>query len=83
MYSTTGRMDPKGAQAVLDVFSQSSPEVKNAKIDLSKTYTNKFVDAGAGHDRREVAISPDRSASITEYGWTIGCGGDIVSAASS
>jgi NitT/TauT family transport system substrate-binding protein len=45
MYSETGRMDPKGAQAVLDVFAQSSPEVKNAKIDLSKTYTNKFVDA--------------------------------------
>jgi NitT/TauT family transport system substrate-binding protein len=44
MYSTTGKMDPKGAQAVLDVFSQSSPEVKNAKIDLSKTFTNKFVD---------------------------------------
>ena len=44
MYSTTGRMDPKGAQAVLDVFSQSSPEVKNAKVDVSKTYTNKFVD---------------------------------------
>ena len=48
MYSQTGRMDPKGAQAVLDVFSQSSPEVKNAKIDLSKTYTNAFVEkAGA------------------------------------
>lgn len=45
MYSRTGRMDPKGAQAVLDVFSQSSPEVAKAKIDLSKTYTNKFVDA--------------------------------------
>ena len=44
MYSTTGKMDPKGAQAVLDVFSQSSPEVKAAKIDLSKTYTNKFVE---------------------------------------
>jgi NitT/TauT family transport system substrate-binding protein len=44
MYSTTGRMDPKGAQAVLDVFSQSSAEVRNAKIDLSKTYTNKFVE---------------------------------------
>jgi len=44
MYSQTGRMDPKGAQAVLDVFSQSSPEVKNAKIDLSKTYTNAFVE---------------------------------------
>jgi NitT/TauT family transport system substrate-binding protein len=48
MYSTTGKMDPKGAQAVLDVFSQSSPEVKNAKIDLSKTYTNKFVEAASG-----------------------------------
>jgi len=48
MYSETGKMDPKGAQAVLDVFSQSSPEVAAAKIDLSKTYTNKYVeDAGA------------------------------------
>ena len=47
MYSTTGRMDPKGAQAVLSVFSQSSPDVANAKIDLSKTYTNKFVEQGA------------------------------------
>ena len=45
MYSQTGLMDPKGAQAVLDVFAQSSPEVKNANIDLSKTYTNKYVDA--------------------------------------
>ena len=48
MYSTTGMMDPKGAAAVLAVFSQSSPDVANAKIDLSKTYTNKFVEqAGA------------------------------------
>lgn len=45
MFSTTGRMDPKGAQAVLDVFSQSSPDVAKAKIDLSKTYTNRFVEA--------------------------------------
>jgi NitT/TauT family transport system substrate-binding protein len=45
MYSDTGKMDPKGAQAVLDVFSQSSPEVKAAHVDLSKTYTNKFVEA--------------------------------------
>jgi len=44
MYSTTGRMDPKGAQAVLAVFSQSSPEIAKAKIDLSKTYTNRFVE---------------------------------------
>ena len=45
MYSQNGRMDPKGAEAVLAVFSQSSPAVKNAKIDLSKTYTNKYVEA--------------------------------------
>jgi NitT/TauT family transport system substrate-binding protein len=44
MYSQDGKMDPKGAQAVLDVFSQSSPEVAKANIDLSKTYTNKFVE---------------------------------------
>jgi NitT/TauT family transport system substrate-binding protein len=44
MYSQTGRMDPKGASAVLAVFSQSSPAVAKAHIDLSKTYTNKFVD---------------------------------------
>jgi NitT/TauT family transport system substrate-binding protein len=44
MYSTTGRMDPKGAEAVLAVFSQSVPEIAKANIDLSKTYTNKYVD---------------------------------------
>jgi NitT/TauT family transport system substrate-binding protein len=44
MYSETGRMDPKGAAAVLAVFSQSSPDVAKANIALSKTYTNKFVD---------------------------------------
>jgi NitT/TauT family transport system substrate-binding protein len=47
MYSTTGRMDPKGAEAVLEVFSQSSPDVAKAKIDLAKTYTNKFVEQAA------------------------------------
>src|SRR5476651_1168129 len=45
MYSTTGKMDPKGAQAVLAVFSLSSPDVAKANIDVTKTYTNKFVDA--------------------------------------
>jgi NitT/TauT family transport system substrate-binding protein len=44
MYSDSGRMDPKGAQAVLAVFSQSSPDVAKANIDLSKTYTNQFVE---------------------------------------
>src|SRR5262249_28766355 len=47
MYSTTGKMDPKGAEAVLAVFSQSSPEVAKAKIDLSRTFTNRFVDQAA------------------------------------
>jgi NitT/TauT family transport system substrate-binding protein len=44
MYSETGKMDPKGADAVLAVFSESSPEVAKARIDVSKTFTNKFVD---------------------------------------
>ncbi len=45
MYSTSGKMDPKGAEAVHAVFSLGSPEVAKANIDLSKTYTNTFVDS--------------------------------------
>ncbi len=44
MFSQNGMMDPKGAQAVLAVFSQSVPEIAKANIDLSKTYTNRFVE---------------------------------------
>jgi NitT/TauT family transport system substrate-binding protein len=44
MYSETGKMDPKGADAVLAVFSESSPEVAKANIDVTKTFTNKFVE---------------------------------------
>jgi NitT/TauT family transport system substrate-binding protein len=44
MYSLTGKMDPKGADAVLAVFSEGSPEVAKANIDVSKTWTNKYVD---------------------------------------
>jgi len=44
MYSETGKMDPKGADAVLAVFSEGSPEVAKANIEVSKTFTNKFVD---------------------------------------
>ena len=44
MYSETGKMDPKGAAAVLAVFSESSPEVAKANIDVGKTYTNKSVE---------------------------------------
>ncbi len=45
MYSQNGIMDPKGAAAVLAVFSEGSPEVAKANIDVSKTYTNKYVEA--------------------------------------
>jgi len=53
MYSETGAMDPKGAAAVLAVFSEGSPDVAKANIDVSKTFTNKYVEqagksAGAG-----------------------------------
>src|SRR5689334_17179877 len=44
MYSETGKMDPKGADAVLAVFSEGSPDVAKANVDVSKTYTNKFVE---------------------------------------
>ncbi len=44
MYSETGKMDPKGADAVLAVFSEGSPEVAKANIDVTRTYTNKFVE---------------------------------------
>ena len=45
MYSQNGKMDPRGADAVLALFSLSSPEVAKANIDVTKTYTDKFVDA--------------------------------------
>jgi NitT/TauT family transport system substrate-binding protein len=42
-FSTTGLMDPKGADAVLAVFSEFVPEIKNANIDVKTTYTDEFV----------------------------------------
>ena len=44
MYSKTGLMDPKGAEAVFQVFASSDPEVASAKVDVAKTYTNAFVE---------------------------------------
>ncbi|HET6838179.1 MAG TPA: ABC transporter substrate-binding protein [Bradyrhizobium sp.] len=44
MYSESGKMDPKGAEAVLAMFSESSPEVAKANIDLARTWTNKYVE---------------------------------------
>jgi len=44
MYSETGLMERKSADAVLAVFSEGSPEFAKANIDVSKTFTNRFVD---------------------------------------
>jgi len=46
MFTTDGRMDPDGAKNVLKVLGESSSNVKphKDKIDLSQTYTTKFVD---------------------------------------
>jgi NitT/TauT family transport system substrate-binding protein len=44
-FSTDGMMDPKGAEAVLNVFASSDPEIAKANVDVSKTYTNKFAEA--------------------------------------
>ena len=44
MYSETGLMDPRGAETVLAVFSAGSPAVAAANVDLSRTYTNAFVE---------------------------------------
>ncbi|OLC44338.1 MAG: hypothetical protein AUH43_18895 [Acidobacteria bacterium 13_1_40CM_65_14] len=43
MYSPDGIMQAEGAKAVHAVLAQSMDKVKNATIDLSKTYTNEFV----------------------------------------
>lgn len=49
MYSKDGMMDPKGAEAVLQVFSVGSPAVANAHIDITRTYTNAFVERANRH----------------------------------
>lgn len=46
MFNANGKMDPAGAQNVLEVLSKFSPSVKGKKdsVDLTKTYTTEFVD---------------------------------------
>lgn len=44
MYSPDGRMPKGGPETVLKVLSAFNPNVKGKHIDLSKTYTNEFVD---------------------------------------
>lgn len=48
MYSEDGLMDPKGAEAVLAVFSAGDPEVADAHIDVTRTYTNEFAKRANG-----------------------------------
>jgi NitT/TauT family transport system substrate-binding protein len=44
MLSPDGRMQPEAAQAVRRVLAASLESVRSADIDLSKTYTNRFVE---------------------------------------
>ena len=43
MYSVDGRVKMESAQAVRSVLNESLENVRNAKIDLSKTFTNEFL----------------------------------------
>lgn len=43
MYSLDGMMDAGGAEAVHRLLAQSMDKVRQATIDVSKTYTNEFV----------------------------------------
>jgi len=47
MYSTTGIIPPQGMQNSLDMLKQFDPELKDAKIDLSKTFDDRFVKKAA------------------------------------
>ena len=47
IFSTDGLMPPDGPAAVYKVLSASIPKVREAKIDLSKTYTNELIAARA------------------------------------
>ncbi|MBZ5605204.1 MAG: ABC transporter substrate-binding protein [Acidobacteriia bacterium] len=43
MYSSDGKVHPESAEAVRRVLAESIPKVRDAKIDLSRTYTNEFI----------------------------------------
>jgi NitT/TauT family transport system substrate-binding protein len=45
MFTADGRMPAGGPETVLKVLATFKPAVKNASIDLTKTYTTVFVDA--------------------------------------
>ena len=43
MYSIDGRIRPESAETVRRVLAGSLEQVRNARIDLSLTYTNQFL----------------------------------------
>jgi len=43
MFSPNGMMDADGPRAVRTLLSESMDKVRGATIDLSKTYTNEFI----------------------------------------
>jgi NitT/TauT family transport system substrate-binding protein len=45
LYSLDGRIDPESAEAVRGVLSESLDRVRDAKLDLSKTYSNAYLPA--------------------------------------
>jgi NitT/TauT family transport system substrate-binding protein len=48
MFTTDGVMPENGPETVESVLKAFNPNIKNAKVDLSKTYTTEFVDKAAG-----------------------------------
>ena len=51
MYSTTGIIPDKGKQNALDMLLQFDPELKDAKVDLAKTFDDRFVKKAAAVKR--------------------------------
>ncbi len=47
IWTKDGKMPATGAQTVLDIELKYVPDMKGAKVDLSKTYTNDFVSKAA------------------------------------
>jgi NitT/TauT family transport system substrate-binding protein len=47
MYSKTGILTPQGMQNGLNLLLQFDPEMKDVKIDLNKTFDDRFVKKAA------------------------------------
>jgi NitT/TauT family transport system substrate-binding protein len=48
MYSKTGVIPPAGMKNALDMLQQFDADLKTAKIDLAKTFDDRFVKKAAG-----------------------------------